>query len=123
MSTFKTTKDILKNPWITSNNLSNGSVPRYSFWDHRKELSVENIKLWEEIYYQAGNIGIYASWDPYAEFYIIVHNLFINRPEGIETFYGKGSSKRVEDRAKQLGIILPKNITWIDDENFWVVED
>lgn len=123
MPIFKTTDQILNDPWLVDEietpPISAALPPRLE-WDYSSDLKIEDIKVWEQLYYQFGNIGIYASWDPYAEFYIIVFNLFSNTKEGIEIFYGQGSGRKVEIRAKELGIDLTRNQIWVDDNNYWL---
>jgi len=112
MPIFKTTQHIFNNPWgpelldiptpVSANNL-----PNKSNWPGEYLMSIADVKLWEQIYYKTGEIGIYAAWDPYDEYYIIVHNLFINSKFGIEEFYGSESVNNVWNRAKELGIELP----------------
>jgi hypothetical protein len=66
--------------------------------------SVEDIELWEQIYHQIGNFGIYAAWSPYAEIYIIVYYMFSKLPGGIQVYY---SSEDVYQKARALGVTLP----------------
>ena len=108
MSVFKTTREILDTPWqyeVTTATLGN-IVPDNSYWHYIREIEIEDVKTWEQIYYKGGHVGIYAAWDPYSEFYIIVYNLFIDVPGGIKTFHGPTARSQVEKHAKNLGIDL-----------------
>jgi hypothetical protein len=121
MSVFKTTSEILDTPWqyeVVTPTLGN-IVPDNSHWHYIREIEIEDVKIWEQIYYKGGHVGIYAAWDPYAEFYIIVYNLFIDVPGGIKTFYGPTARSQVEKHAKQLGINLAENKIWVDEINSW----
>jgi hypothetical protein len=126
MPIFKKTQEILANPWST-HDVTVGSnpslLPPRLEWNHSKDLKFSDIVLWEQIYYQPGNIGIYASWDPYAEFYIIVYNLFAKSDLGVEKYYGRGATNKVLEQASKLGIHLEKNQIWVDDQNLWVHND
>lgn len=91
-------------------------------WDYEKNPTIEDVKYWEQLYYVPGTIGIYAAYDPYIEFYIIVHNLFLDQNFGIETFYGSGANKNLWKRAKSLGINLPTSQIWVNDKDSWLYE-
>ena len=108
--------EILEVPSISA------ALPPRSEWDHSKILKIDDVVIWEQLHYEPGNVGIYASWDPYAEFYMIVFNLFVDFDLGIETFFGKGANRKVVDRAKELGIELENNQVWIDEKNSWLYE-
>lgn len=126
MPVFKKTEEILDHPWLGNNvnvGLNPAQLPPRLEWDHSKDLKFLDVVLWEQIYCQPGNIGIYASWDPYAEFYIIVYNLFAKSELGVEKYYGPGAKNKVLEKASKLGIHLEKNQIWVDDQNFWVHTD
>jgi hypothetical protein len=123
MPIIKKTDAILNQPWNDDsleiiNNSAN--LPPRLEWDYSKNLTINDVTNWEQLYYEFGNVGIYASWDPYAEFFIIVFNLFLDSDLGIETFYGQGSNRKVLERAKELGIELQENQIWIDEKNAWL---
>jgi hypothetical protein len=109
MPTFKTTKNILKSPW--EDELYNPNIldkpflelPPNPKWDNKRQLQVEDIDIWEVISEMSGPTGIYASWMPYAEFYMIV-----NKGKIDSTYYGEGSDKYAAKRAEELNIIYPK---------------
>jgi hypothetical protein len=111
MPRFKTTTNILKDNheyfddnWMDSNKLELPPNPR---WDNKRELQVEDIDIWEVISEMSGPTGIYASWMPYAEFYMIV-----NKGKIDSTYYGDGSDKHAAKRADELNIpYLQKNDT------------
>jgi hypothetical protein len=139
MPLFKSTYNILKksdedevfNPsWMDSNKLI---LPPKTEWTYDREMQIEDVDIWEQLYYETGGIGVYVSWAPYAEFYMITTGLDTNTPpriingvpywdRNIETFYGPGSQHRVMERAKQLGINLHVHTTWIDDADLWLYQ-
>ena len=110
---LKTLADIKNNPWESVYNTGNDVDLSQIIWDYNNEAKLDDVVLWEELYYQPGNIGVYAAYNPYIEFYIIVYNLFADLDEGIETFYGPGSNKKVWERAKKLGVELQTEKMWI----------
>lgn len=129
MPFFKTTYNILTKPWedeawddnwMDSNTLV---LPPKKDWDYKKELSIEDVSLWEVIYQQGGGLGVYASWDPYAEFYLITQHNFSIRTNAIETYYGAGAQEAVQKRAKELGIPLMVNKIWVEPKDMWLYED
>lgn len=110
MTILKSTREILDNPWneLLENEVAlQQTPPPYS-----EPLSFNEIEVWEQIYFKGGNVGIYGAWRPYAEFYIITYNLFINTPAGIEIYQGKDAGSRVWKKAKELGISLPVTSIW-----------
>ena len=72
-------------------------------WDNSRKLEIEDIDLWEVVTEMSGPTGIYASWLPYAEFYMIVNSGNID-----STYYGEGSDKHAAKRCEELKIPYPK---------------
>ena len=72
---------------------------------------------------QGGGLGLYAAWLPYAEFYMIVHHLFMYKNNSIETFYGKNANKKAYLRALELGMPVSLNKIYVDDEHAWLYEN
>lgn len=128
MPFFKTTKDILKTPWedelfnpnwMDSNTLI---LPPKKEWDYARELQIEDIEVWEQLYYEGGGLGVYAAWDPYAEFYMITKKYFTILPDGIETYYGENAQKMVQKRIKELNIPLKTKQFWVEPEDMWMYQ-
>lgn len=127
MPFFKSSANIFKTPWddeVFEENWMNTNsvyVPPTKIWDYKRKLKIEDIDIWEVLYEQGGGIGIYAAWRPYAEFYLIRTGWDRkNLKDGIETYYGPGSQKKVYKRSKELGIPLSINKVWIDKEYMWL---
>jgi hypothetical protein len=109
MPTFKNTLDIITNPWnkaFSNNNSTARMLPSYKKWDEDRNPQVEDIILWEQLYYEAGNLGIYAAFNPYVDCYLITYNLFFDTNYKFEIFYGNNSAQKCYDRAVELGISL-----------------
>lgn len=107
-----TTEQILSNSWNESKNeVFPSRTP--ARWLETTALELDDIKLWEQLFYQPGLIGVYVSWEPYEEFYIIVHLLHLDK-RFIEIFYGIDAVDCVLDRCKNFNIILPSNEVFID---------
>jgi len=128
MPFFKTTYNILTKPWEDESWDDNWMdsdtlvLPPKKDWDYKRELTIEDVSLWEVIYQQGGGLGVYVSWDPYAEFYLITHDHFSIKTNSIETYYGVGAQESVQRRAKELGIPLILNKIWVDPEDMWIYE-
>jgi hypothetical protein len=109
MPQFKSTYNILIKPWedeVYNNNWFDKpflELPPNPKWDNKRELQVEDVDIWEVLAEQSGLSGIYASWMPYAEFYMIV-----NKGKIDSTYYGEGSDIYAAKRADELNIIYPK---------------
>jgi hypothetical protein len=118
MPILKTFAEILDTPWQDLDNVGSTTLDN-SQWHYIREMQIDDVTLWEQIYYKGGHIGIYAAWDPYAEFYLLVYNLFIDTPLGIRTFYGPNARTQIEEEASRLGITLTQNKIWVDELNIW----
>lgn len=105
MIQFKTTDQIFSDMWAMEvNNFNITSNPQY--WNQDRYMILEDVNVWEEIEYVPGCFGIYVSWDPYAEFYLVVFNQFLNAPNGVQIFSGKEAANNVALLAKKLGCHL-----------------
>lgn len=83
-------------------------------WNYKQKVSIQDIKIWQQLYYIAGGIGVYVAHVPRIEFYMITYNVFINKEMGIETFYGSCAVEEVISKTRQLGIQLPIEIKKIN---------
>ncbi len=119
---FKTTQNIFKDfgehfdpNWMDSNTLI---TPPKKDWDYKRPMQIEDVNLWEVIYEQGGGVGVYASWDPYAEFYMIRVGWFLEQQgHGAEVYYGPGSMKKVMKRMDEMGIPYAVNKVWVEPED------
>lgn len=126
MPFFKSSYNIFQKPdedevfnenWSDSDKLI--LPPRYD-WDYKRELQIEDVDIWEQIYYQGGGLGLYAAWCPYAEFYMITHHLFKIKTNAVETFYGPGAESRAYKRGIELGMPLVLRKKWVEPEEMWL---
>jgi hypothetical protein len=118
---FKDFGEVFESKWMDSNVL--GMPPKYD-WDYSRELKVEDVDIWEVIYEQGGGVGVYASWSPYAEFYLIRTGWWNDaKGYGIETYYGPQSQQKVQQRMKDLNIPFTLNETWVEPEDMWLYEN
>ena len=104
MPIFKSTVDLLSNPWTNAEETV--ELPLKEEWLSTIAPTFDNINTWEQIYFQAGNIGVYAAWSPYVELYVIVYNL-LNK---IEVF---DSSENTVKRLNEFDIDLHTNTVWV----------
>jgi hypothetical protein len=110
MGIFKTNKELFDVQQLTPGDIT--PPPLSMDCNYSQPLKIKDIEVWEEIYRQPGNIGIYAAWSPYAEFYLIIHELFFNFDQGIEIFSGEYAMSDIMKRSKEFGIDLPVNKIW-----------
>lgn len=103
---IKTFEDILSSPWgeIVKQETYPNRTPIK--WLEDRNMEIHDVAMWEEIFYEPGAIGVYVSWQPYEEFYIIVHNLHLHH-NLFETFVGPSAPDLVVERCKLFGIELP----------------
>lgn len=112
---LKTTYHIFNNPWEEKKTDLISPPPPTLKWNKDGFPTVNDIDLWEELYYQKGNVGIYGAYNPHAELYIIVYNLFIKEPCGIEVYSGPEAAVEVWKKASELSIKLPLTHTKIEE--------
>jgi hypothetical protein len=135
MPQFKTTYNILTKydedelfdeNWMDSDKLI---LPLNTKWDYKKEMHIEDVNIWEVIYQGSNGLGVYAAYDPYAEFYMIttglskhsrVFNGFNYSGREIETFYGKNAEYRVILKMKDLNIPISLQPRWVDNEEMYL---
>lgn len=110
MPQFKSTHNILKDfgdeVWRDNNMDSNKVIlpPTYD-WSYDRILEFEDVDIWEVIIERGGGVAVYASWCPYAEYYIIRHNW----GQDLEAFYGRSVQDQVKLRLDELKIPYPKD--------------
>jgi hypothetical protein len=137
MPLFKTTLNILKivdsdelhnRNWMDSDKLQlppgGPDNPAYK-WDYSREMTIEDVDIWEILYEASDGIGIYVAWLPYAEFYMVCSGWYPNTiaDKIIETHYGANSQTTVYKRAKELGIPLHVHQIWVDDKDMWLYNE
>jgi hypothetical protein len=66
-------------------------VPSWPEWTESRDIQVEDVLVWEVCVEYSGRDGIYAAWNPHAEFYIHVQG-----GQVIETFRGAHAKADVE---------------------------
>ena len=119
--------------WMDSDTLV---LPPKQEWDYSRELRIEDVNLWE-IIAEPWDIGFYAAWDPYAQFYLIriepehwknSYSTKANphkRSFQFETYYGPGSEAIAVNRMKEL--TPHANFTryehWIESDDMWLHQD
>ena len=123
MPFFKTTYNILKAPdkdelhdasWLKADVLT---FPPRREWDYSRELTIEDVDIWEQIYCSPGYLQVYASWSPYAEFYMIIEG-----PVNIQTFYGPGAQQIVQQKMREFDVNFVVNEIWVEPEDMWLYE-
>jgi hypothetical protein len=117
MPVFKTTDEILTNRWEVGQETID--LPRRYEWIKSRTVEFSDITTWEQIYFQPGNIGIYAAWSPYVEMYVITYNLL----DYYTVHFGEDAGKAVFQTADKLGITLPINQVWVPQNDPLLAED
>lgn len=125
MTIFKTTAEIFDTPWEFQydDQCVPAIIPDKIEWHGIRDMTISDVEIWEQIYYQGGNIGIYAAWRPYGELYMITYNLYIGSAVECELFYGPDAASQVKDAAKKLDIDLEIKKIWVDELNEWMYDD
>lgn len=104
---YRTLDEIFSFCWNENGYGKINGRPDKSLWSNTLPPEIRHVKFWEQIYHEPGNIGIYASHDPFVELYIFVHYPIANKNlYGIQKFYGPAAVSEVYNYAKQCGIEL-----------------
>jgi hypothetical protein len=91
-------------------------------------MQIEDVDIWEVLHESSGGLGVYVSWSPYAEFYMITTGWYPKRPEEyvnqrkIETYYGPGAQQKVLKRARDFNMVLETHKIWVDDSELWLYQ-
>ena len=108
MYVLKSTNDLTKNIWLNDTSTSAKDLPKQYEWLKETVPTFLDIDIWEQVYKQPGNVGVYVAWSPSVEFYIIVHYLFADKY--IEKYT---DLTKLLNRTHELGIDLPVSRIWI----------
>lgn len=129
MPIFKTNKDIFYTPWeeeINNVELALHPVlylPPTKTWTYERELKIEDVDVWEVLWEGGGAWGLYAAWEPYAEFYILRVGWQLEKKGwGVETYYGAGCQKKLITRLKELNIPYALHTVWCEPEDMWLYQ-
>mgnify|MGYP003981185943 CR=1 FL=1 len=126
MPFYKTTKNIFVDfdehfdaNWMDTDEVF---IPANDKWDYSRELTINDVDLWETIW--EGELGIYAAYQPFAEFYMAKFPLdwLSENPTSLPyvTFYGPNAQTEIFKLAQQWGIKLPLNQLWVEDNEMWL---
>jgi hypothetical protein len=134
MPTFKKSEHILTGfgeffdpNWMDSDTIV---LPPKIEWDYQREMRFEDVYIWEQLC-EPFEYGVYAAWDPYAEFFVLRKELEYEkvawdvnhvRKFEFETFYGQGAQQALMKRMAELNIIryVKLNQIWVDPEKMWL---
>lgn len=136
MPQFKSTYNILIKPdedevfessWVENSELI---LPPSPSWDYGRELTIDDVDIWEVLFQGSHGLGVYAAWCPHADFYMITtgFDTSVVTYDGptpycrrhVETYYGANSQSQVYQRAKELGIHLQTHTVWAEDNQIWL---
>ena len=102
MNIFKDFGDEVFNPnWMDSDKIE---LPPSPDWTYDRVMELEDVDIWEVIIERGGGVALYASWCPYAEFYLLRHNW----GQDLEAFYGRAVQPQLIQRLEELQIPYPK---------------
>lgn len=98
--------EVFESYWMNNNVVV---YPPTQEWDYKRELRIDDVEIWEVIKEWSGDsdnsnsgpCGIYASWRPHAELYMVKLS---PAQGGVVTFYGPGSEKECKKYLISKGI-------------------
>jgi hypothetical protein len=96
-------------------------VPATKKWTYDREMTIDDVDIWEIIYEESGGKGVYASHIPLAEFYLICIGWREDgRTPEWETYYGPGAELQVRKRMEELKYPYGLYEVWIEEEDMWL---
>jgi hypothetical protein len=108
MYIFKTTEEISSNFWEIGQIHDDDFLPIKEEWLEKTSPVFEDIKLWEQLHFEPGNLGLYIAYNPYVELYLIVFNLLSTETK--EIFY---SAEQTKERLEEFGVTLNLGKLWM----------
>jgi hypothetical protein len=118
MPVFRTTAQIFahlgEEVWSPDwSNYNTVQLPPTKPWDYQRDMTIEDVEIWEVIQEGGNGMGIYASWLPFAEFYMVMINW------DMAFFYGKGAQREMLKFIKERGVKdLPMYSVLVTDEDY-----
>lgn len=107
MTILKSTYQIINDPWgIVEDTPIRSQPPK---WNKGVPITFNDVVIWEQIYHQPGNIGIYIAHSPQEEFYAVIYDLFSKEKAGVKVFYGETAVKDILSLTEKLGIHLEQS--------------
>lgn len=109
--------EIFDTNWMDSDTVV---LPPTKEWDYKRDLKLEDVNVWEILYQASGGLAVYASWDPFAEFYLVRPGWRDELKNGFELYYGAGAQDKLKKRLKELNIPVPMHKIWVEPEDMWL---
>lgn len=97
--------------WMNYNSIYQ-YMPKQIKWKEDHLIKFEDVDIWEVIVEVSGPIGIYAAWQPYAPYFVIMKNWSIE-----QEFWGIEGEKQLYQYMIDNGINMPLNQIWVDEED------
>lgn len=97
--------EIFDHNWMDFNHVSQ-YAPAWVPWDAPREIRVEDVEIWEvitEVGSHLGFTGVYAAYQPHAEFYVVTRGWSI-----VAAFGGPNANTELEVFLVAEGIPYPK---------------
>jgi hypothetical protein len=128
MALFRSTKDIYKTygeEVYNPNYMDSDTIitPKKGKWDYKRELKIEDVEIWEVLHEDTSGFGIYAAYEPYAEFYMI-RNVIDHRigTSVYDTYYGAGAQDKILKFMLKNNIHVTLNKIWIESDEVWLYQ-
>ena len=109
---YRTFEEILDSVWEEYGSGKVYGIPEKRLWSKNSAPTVEDIKFWEQIYHEPGNVGVYAAHDPHIELYMIVYYPILDSKfNGIQLFYGDTAIEQLFKVTDSLEIVIEQELT------------
>jgi hypothetical protein len=123
MPLYKTNKDIFKDFGEEVFDYRFNKETRYILktkdWDYKRELKVEDVEIWEVLFEDSWGLGVYAAYEPYAEFYMIKYADSTGN-HVYDTHYGAGAQNKIMQFMVSNNIPFNLHDVYVDEDKTWL---
>jgi len=95
-------EELFRCVWRSDDNYRLTGIPQIQ--SNIKPYSLDDVNVWQILYYEPGNIGVYKAHDPCCDLLIIVHELFIEVKDTIEMYNVNIEYDKIIKRLEDLDI-------------------
>lgn len=102
------TEEIFSNLWRFNSSSKLDGNPIIQ--TYKKCNNIEDINLWEILFYEPGGVAVYRAYDPYCDLLMIVHEILLTDKNTIELYHIETEFRKIINRLQDLGISVNDRI-------------
>ena len=109
--------EIFDENWMNYNSIYQ-YMPKQEKWKENRRIKFEDVYIWEVIAEVSGPVGVYAAWQPYAPYFIVMKQWSID-----QEFWGIEGEKKLQQYMIDNNINFSLNKIWVESEDMWLYLD